>query len=61
MKDAYDRGFQHMCFLDVGLPFKNNSFREFILRFGGKEQSTYRWFRFSIKWVNRLLKWIYRE
>ena len=61
MKDAYDRGFQHMCFLDVGLPFKNNSFREFILRFGGKEQSTYRWFRFSIRWVNKLLAWIYRE
>ena len=61
MKDAYDRGCQHMYFMDVGLPFKNNPFREFILRFGGKEQSTYRWFRFSIKWVNRLLAWIYRE
>ena len=61
MKDAYDRGYKHMCFLDVGLPFKNNPFREFILSFGGKEQSTYRWFRFSIKWVNKLLAWIYRE
>ena len=60
MKDAYDRGFQHMCFMDVGLPFSKNPFREFILRFGGKEQSTYRWFRFSIKWVNKLLAWIYR-
>ena len=61
IKDAYDRGFQHMYFLDVGLPFSRNPFREFILRFGGKEQSTYRWFRFSIKWVNKLLAWIYRE
>ena len=61
MKDAYDRGCQHMCFMDVGLPFSRNPFREFILRFGGKEQSTYRWFRCSIKWVNRLLAWIYRE
>jgi len=61
MKDAYDRGYQHMCFMDVGLPFSKNPFREFILRFGGKEQSTYRWFRFSIKWVNKLLAWIYRE
>ncbi len=61
MKDAYDRGFQHMCFMDVGLPFSKNPFREFILSFGGKEQSTYRWFRFSIKWVNKLLAWIYRE
>ncbi|MBR1557344.1 MAG: GNAT family N-acetyltransferase [Prevotella sp.] len=61
MKDAYDHGYQHMNFMDVGLPFTKNPFREFILRFGGKEQSTYRWFRFSIKWVNALLAWIYRE
>ena len=61
MKDAYDRGYQHMCFMDVGLPFSKNPFREFILRFGGKKQSTYRWFRCSIKWVNKLLAWIYRE
>lgn len=61
MRDAYDRGYQHMCFMDVGLPYSKNPFREFILSFGGKEQSTYRWFRFSIKWVNKLLAWIYRE
>ena len=61
MKDAYQRGYQHMCFMDVGLPFSKNPFREFILSFGGKEQSTYRWFRFSIRWVNKLLAWIYRE
>mgnify|MGYP002852034403 CR=1 FL=1 len=61
MKDAHQRGYQHMCFMDVGLPYNKNPFREFILRFGGKEQSTYRWFRFSIQWVNALLAWIYRE
>ncbi|MBR4480489.1 MAG: GNAT family N-acetyltransferase [Prevotella sp.] len=61
MQDCYKRGFDHMCFMDVGLPFSKNPFREFILRFGGKEQSTYRWFRFSIRWVNKLLRWLYRE
>ena len=61
MKDAYERGYQHMCFIDVGLPFQNNPFREFILKFGGKEQSTYRWFRCSIRWINALLSWFYRE
>lgn len=61
MKHAYDNGFAHMCFMDVGLPFSKNPFREFILRFGGKEQSTFRWFRFSIRWVNALLTWLYRE
>ena len=61
MKYAYEKDYQHMCFMDVGLPFSKNPFREFILKFGGKEQSTYRWFRFSIKWVNALLAWLYRE
>jgi energy-coupling factor transporter ATP-binding protein EcfA2 len=61
MKHAYNEGYQHMRFMDVGLPFQKNPYREFILRFGGKEQSTYRWFRFSIRWVNKLLAWIYRE
>ena len=61
IKDAYEHGCQHMCFMDVGLPYSKNPFREFILRFGGKEQSTYRWFRFSIRWVNTVLAWIYRE
>lgn len=61
MQDCYQRGFDHMCFMDVGLPFSKNPFREFILRFGGKEQSTFRWFRFSIRWLNSLLRWLYRE
>jgi hypothetical protein len=61
MQDCYQRGCDHMCFMDVGLPFQKNPFREFILRFGGKEQSTYRWFRFGIRWINRLLTWLYRE
>ena len=61
MQDCYQRGCDHMCFMDVGLPFQKNPFREFILRFGGKEQSTFRWFRFGIRWINRLLTWLYRE
>lgn len=61
MQDCYQRGCLHMCFMDVGLPFQKNPFREFILRFGGKEQSTFRWFRFSIRWINGLLRWLYRE
>ena len=61
MQDCYQRGCDHMCFMDVGLPFQKNPFREFILRFGGKEQSTFRWFRFGIRWVNRFLTWLYRE
>ena len=61
LKDAHSRGYQHMFFLDVGLPFSRNPFREFILRFGGKPVSTYRWFHCTIRWINALLSWIYRD
>ena len=61
LEDAYQRGYQHMYFLDVGLPFRKNPFREFILRFGGKPASTYRWFYCPINWINKLCAWLYRE
>lgn len=61
IKDSHRRGYQHIYFLDVGLPFSHNPYKEFILRFGGKPVSTYRWFRSSIRWINALLSWIYRD
>ena len=61
IQDAYQHGCAHIFFLDVGLPFSKNSFRSFILSFGGKPASTYRWFHVSLGWLNRLLSWIYRE
>jgi len=61
IKHSHELGYQHIFFLDVGLPFRKNSFRDFILSFGGKPVSTFRWFRCSIKWVNALLSWIYRD
>lgn len=61
IKHAYDNGYAHIEFMDVGLPFRKNPFREFILRFGGKPVSTYRWFRFSPKWLNGIVSWIYRD
>lgn len=61
LKDAHSKGYQHVFFMDVGLPFSHNPFREFILRFGGKPVSTYRWFRCSIRWINAVLSWIYRN
>lgn len=59
--DAHQRQMQHIRFMDVGLPFRKNPFRDFLLRFGGKEVSSYRWFRISIRWVNRLASWLWRE
>lgn len=58
---AYAHNYAHFFFLDAGLPWKRSRFREFILRFGGKPVAKYRWFRFSIGWLNRVLTWLYRE
>lgn len=59
--DAHARGCAHVRFLDVGLPFRKNPFRRFILSFGGKPTATFRWFRCTIGWLNALLSWIYRD
>ena len=59
--DAHQRGYQHIRFMDVGLPFRRNPYRDFILSFGGKEVSSYRWFRISIRFINSLASWLWRE
>ena len=61
IKNVHSNGFDHIRFMDVGLPFRKNPYRDFILRFGGKETTTYRWFRISIKWINKLASWLWRE
>ncbi len=55
LEDAHERGFRHMEFMDVGLPFRKHGYRDFVLRFGGKQSSTRRWFRISWPWLNNLL------
>lgn len=52
---AREEGYEHFEFMDAGLPFKKHGYSEFILRFGGKQSSTRRWFRFRWKWLNNLL------
>ena len=61
IRQAYEQKYNHIYFMDVGLPFKKSVHRDFILSFGGKEVSTYRWFCFTFAWLNRLLTWIYKE
>lgn len=55
LEDAQERGFRHLEFMDVGLPFRRHGYRDFVLRFGGKQSSTRRWFRISWSWLNNLL------
>lgn len=57
--DAKMQGCQHMEFMDVGLPFRKHGFRNFILRFGGKQTSTRRWFRIRWNLLNNFFIKIY--
>lgn len=61
IKYAHGNNYQHIFFMDVGLPWKKNPFREFILSFGGKPVGMYRWFRINNKFINRILTWIHKE
>ena len=58
---SWKHNYAHMCFLDVGLPFRKNPFRDLILSFGGKPVGKYRWFRFNVGWINKMMGYIYRE
>ncbi len=61
IKHSHSTGKDHIFFLNIGLPFKRNKYRDFILNFGGKPVSNYRWFHFTFKWMNRLFSWFYSE
>ena len=56
---AFTHGYKHLEFMDVGLPFRKHGYRTFVLRFGGKQSSTRRWFRISNLFINKLLTKIY--
>lgn len=56
---AHAKGYEHFEFMDAGLPFKKHGYRDFILRFGGKQRGTRRWFRFRWNWLNNLLCRLY--
>lgn len=61
IKNAHEEKMEHFRFIDVGLPFRKHPYRDFILSFGGKEVTAYRWFRISIRWINSLASWWWRE
>ena len=59
MTYARRHGYGHFEFMDAGLPFKKYGFRDFILRFGGRQTSSRRWYRVRWSWLNRLLIKVY--
>lgn len=60
LKEAHEMGCCHFHFMDAGLPWKGNPYREFILSFGGKPVAKLRWFRFYSKRINNVLHWLFR-
>ena len=54
-----EKGYSHFEFIDAGIPFKKYGYRDFILRFGGKQLSTRRWYRLKWGWLNRLMEKVY--
>ena len=54
-----EKGYSHFEFIDAGLPFKKYGYRDFILRFGGKQLSTRRWYRLKWGWLNRIMEKIF--
>ncbi len=56
---AHAHGYRHLEFMDAGLPFKESGYRNFILRFGGKQSSTRRWFRLRWSFFNKICERIY--
>lgn len=61
IQQAYDLGCEHFNFMDVGLPWKGNQYREFILNFGGKPIAKYRWFKFYSGVINKIFRWLYHD
>ncbi|MCI6671654.1 MAG: GNAT family N-acetyltransferase [Prevotella sp.] len=60
IQQAFRCSKEHIRFMNVGLPYGRNQYRNFILGFGGKPVTSYRWFRFSFPLVNRFLYWCFR-
>lgn len=59
LTDAKERGFRQLEFMDVGLPFRKHGYREFVLRFGGTQIGTRRWFRLRLNWLNNIFRRLY--
>ena len=59
LKYAHNEGYEHLEYMDVGLPFKKHGYRDFVLRFGGQQKSSRRWFRFKWPFLNTFFVRIY--
>jgi hypothetical protein len=59
MEYGKKNNFQHLEFMNVGVPFRRHGYRQFISLFGGKQTSTRRWYRIKWKFLNKIAAKIY--
>lgn len=59
MEYGKENGFQHLEFMNVGVPFRRHGYRQFVSLFGGKQTSTRRWYRIRWKFLNKFAAKIY--
>ena len=53
------QGYRHLEFINAGLPFHKFGYRDFILKFGGMQLGSRRWFRLKYPLLNRILIKLY--
>lgn len=58
---SHQHGYNHFNFMDAGLPWNGNKYREFILGFGGKPVAKLRWFRFYTKLFSMVIRFFYKQ
>lgn len=59
LREVYQRDCESLEYMDAGLPFRHNGFREFVGRFGAQNESSRRWFHIRHGWLNKLLTNLY--
>ena len=59
LRFAQKEGYEHLEYMDVGLPFKKHGYRDFVLRFGGQQKSSRRWFRLKWSFINNFFVRLY--
>lgn len=51
----------HFYFKDIGLPWRRNPYRGFILSFGGKPVTKYRWVKVQSSFFSHAIQWLFKE
>lgn len=59
IQEAHSRGYVSLEYMDAGLPFRHNGFRDFVGRFGARNESSRRWYCFRNGFLNKIFIKLY--